>query len=139
MLARCTALTRWIHTQWSHVIISVVTDKLFYIIFRSDADSVISLCDVCISAGFMFPQQPICTGLLILFSVVSTIVETESQYFVKCFLKKKIHSVINFLSFFFFSFFFLGPRPWYTEVPRPGVKSELQLPVYTTDIAMPDS
>ena len=34
---------------------------------------------------------------------------------------------------FFFSF--LGPYPWYMEVPRPGVKSELQLPAYTTATA----
>ena len=35
-------------------------------------------------------------------------------------------------------FFFLGPYPWHTEVPRPGVESELQPPAYTTAPAMPD-
>ena len=29
-------------------------------------------------------------------------------------------------------FFFLGPHPWHMEVPRLGVKSELQLPAYAT-------
>ena len=34
--------------------------------------------------------------------------------------------------------FFLGPHLWQMEVPRLGVKSELQLPVYTRATAMPD-
>ena len=38
----------------------------------------------------------------------------------------------------FFFFIFLGPYLWHMEVPRPGVESELQLPAYTTAIAMPD-
>ena len=33
--------------------------------------------------------------------------------------------------FFFFSFF-LRPHPWHMEIPRLGVKSEPQLPAYTT-------
>ena len=33
---------------------------------------------------------------------------------------------------------FLWPRPWHMEVPRLGVHSELQLPVYTTVTATPD-
>ena len=41
------------------------------------------------------------------------------------------------LVFFFFSFVFLGPHPWHMEIPRLGVKSELQLPAYTTATAMP--
>ena len=32
---------------------------------------------------------------------------------------------------FFFLFFFLGPNPWHTEVPRIGVQSEPQLPACT--------
>ena len=32
----------------------------------------------------------------------------------------------------FFSFLFLGLHLWHMEVPRPGVKSELQLLAYTT-------
>ena len=34
--------------------------------------------------------------------------------------------------------FFLGPHPWYMEVPRLGVESELQLLAYTTAIATQD-
>ena len=33
-------------------------------------------------------------------------------------------------------FFFLQPHLWHTEVPRLGVKLELQLPAYATDTAM---
>ena len=33
---------------------------------------------------------------------------------------------------------FLGPHLWHMEVPRLGVKSELQLLAYTTATAMPD-
>jgi len=39
---------------------------------------------------------------------------------------------------FFFNFFFLGPHPQHMEVPRLGVPSELQLPVYTTATAIKD-
>ena len=35
----------------------------------------------------------------------------------------------------FFFFFFLRPHPPHMEVPRPGVKSELQLPAYATATA----
>ena len=38
--------------------------------------------------------------------------------------------------FFFCFFFFLGPRLWHMEVPRPGVKSELQLPAYVIATTM---
>ena len=37
-----------------------------------------------------------------------------------------------------FFFFFLGPHPQHTEVPRLGVESELELPAYTTATAMQD-
>ena len=41
--------------------------------------------------------------------------------------------------FFFFSFLvFLEPHSQHMEVPRIGVKSELQLPAYTTARATPD-
>ena len=43
-----------------------------------------------------------------------------------------------FLSFFLFFFFFLGLHLQHKEVPRLGVKSELQLLVYTTATAAPD-
>ena len=36
-------------------------------------------------------------------------------------------------------FFFFGPHLQHTEVPRLGGDVELQLPVYTTATAMPDS
>ena len=39
----------------------------------------------------------------------------------------------------FFFFFFMGPPLQPMEVPRPGVKLELQLPAYTTATAMPDT
>ena len=41
-------------------------------------------------------------------------------------------------SFLFSIFCFLEPHVWHMEVPRLGVKSELQLPSYTTAIAMQD-
>ena len=41
-------------------------------------------------------------------------------------------------SFFFFFFAFFGPHLWHMEVPRGGVKSELQLPAHTTATATPD-
>ena len=48
-------------------------------------------------------------------------------------------SIIQFslaVSFFFFFFFcFLGLYPWHMEVPRLGVKSELQLQAYSTATA----
>ena len=39
---------------------------------------------------------------------------------------------------FVLSFVFLWPHPWYMEVPRLEVKSELLLLAYTTATAMPD-
>ena len=45
------------------------------------------------------------------------------------------HSV-SFYSTLSLSLLFLkGPQPWHMEVPRLGVKSELQLPAYTTATA----
>ena len=40
--------------------------------------------------------------------------------------------------FFFFFCFFLGPHLQHMEVPRLGIKSELQLPACTTATATPD-
>ena len=37
-----------------------------------------------------------------------------------------------------FFFFILWPHPWYVEVPRLGVESELQLPAFTTATAVSD-
>ena len=42
------------------------------------------------------------------------------------------------VTFFICLFVFLGPHPWHMEILRLGVKSELQLPAYTTAIATPD-
>ena len=39
---------------------------------------------------------------------------------------------------FLFCFFFVGPHLRHMEVPRLGVESELQSPVYTTATAIPD-
>ena len=39
---------------------------------------------------------------------------------------------------YLFTALFLGSHPWHMEVPRLGVKLELQLPVYTTATATPD-
>ena len=45
----------------------------------------------------------------------------------------------NLLCFYFYFFvLLLGPPPWHMEVPRLGVRLELQLPAYTTATAMPD-
>ena len=38
----------------------------------------------------------------------------------------------------FLLFVFLGLHPWHMEVPRLGVKLELQLPTYATATATPD-
>ena len=47
--------------------------------------------------------------------------------------------ILIIIGFYFIYFFiFLGPHPHHTEVSRLGVKSELQLPSYTTATAMPD-
>ena len=43
-----------------------------------------------------------------------------------------------FWSIFFFFFVFLGPYLWHMKVPRPVVELELQLPAYTTAIALWD-
>ena len=40
--------------------------------------------------------------------------------------------------FFFGLFVFLEPHPWHKEVPRLGVKSELQLSAYARATATPD-
>ena len=54
--------------------------------------------------------------------------------------KKRSWETVEILIGFFFFFFFcsLGSYLWHMEVPRLGVKSELQVPAYTTATAMPD-
>ena len=51
------------------------------------------------------------------------------------------HSFIQLTTAFIylFIFAFLGPHLWHVEVPRLGVKLELQLPAYITATAMRDS
>ena len=44
----------------------------------------------------------------------------------------------NSLFFTYLFFIFLGPHPWHMEVPRLGLKSELQLQAYTAATAMQD-
>ena len=51
--------------------------------------------------------------------------------------KQVIHLFYLFL-FYFCIFVFSGPHPWHMEVPRLGVQSELQRPVYATATAMWD-
>ena len=51
-------------------------------------------------------------------------------------LDVKVTTLRMFTSGFFTCF--LGPHPWHMEVPRPGVKSELQLPAYPTATATQD-
>jgi len=49
------------------------------------------------------------------------------------------NSTPNALTWWFcFVLGFLGPPSWHLEVPRQGVQSELQQPVYTTATATPD-
>ena len=53
----------------------------------------------------------------------------------------KILLYITYLKYIYFFFFFsgfLGPHLWHMEVSRLGVKSELQLPAYTTATATQD-
>ena len=40
--------------------------------------------------------------------------------------------IIIYIYIYIFFFGFLGPHPWYMEVPRVGVEMELQLLAYTT-------
>ena len=53
---------------------------------------------------------------------------------------KNLRATLGFgrASLFFLSFVILGLHPWHMEVPRIGVKSELQLPAYVTATAMLD-
>ena len=52
----------------------------------------------------------------------------------------RVFQTVSFLSFLkiFYFFAFLGPHPWYTDVPRLAVESELQLLAYTTASAIQD-
>ena len=52
--------------------------------------------------------------------------------------RQSAHNLSYHTCHFCFCFWFLGPHPWHMEVFRLGVKSELQLPAYTTATAMQD-
>ena len=45
---------------------------------------------------------------------------------------------ILFYFIFIYLFYFLGPHPWHSEVPRVEDELELQLPAYATGAVMPD-
>ena len=66
--------------------------------------------------------------------------QTEASFRVAIsfWLVKNYISIVLIFFFFFFAFCFLGPHPQHMEVPRLGVKSELQLPAYTSATAMQD-
>ena len=52
---------------------------------------------------------------------------------------RKVAALLVYLVFLILTFFFfLGPHTWNMEVPRLGVKSELQLLAYTTATAARD-
>ena len=51
-------------------------------------------------------------------------------------LPASFSGIESFSSFFFLVF--LSPHPQHTEVPRPGVESELRLPAYSTATAIQD-
>ena len=88
-----------------------------------------------------FAAHPPCP--LISFSIFSSR-ESPIQWFSKCSLDQQHHHHprtcskcrINFFIFLFFVF--RGPYPQDMEVPRLGVKSDLQQPAYTTAIATQD-
>ena len=52
------------------------------------------------------------------------------------FLSASVYVFHSLVIFFFFKF--LGPHPWHMEVPRLGVKTELQLPAFARATAMQD-
>ena len=64
-----------------------------------------------------------------------------SRYIIWCWFSGRGKSIcegldVCFPFFFFFFLVFLGPHSWHMEVPRLGVKSELQLPTYAAATAM---
>ena len=63
-------------------------------------------------------------------------VRKEWRIYLKCTVTKVSPTYYNYYYFLFFGF--LGPHPQHMEVPRLGVKPELQLPVYATATATQD-
>ena len=76
------------------------------------------------------------TGFLILFLTLFLSFRMECLFFFSHF-SLTWSFYISFFSLFF-PFCFLGLNPWHMEVPRLGVESEIQLPVYTTVTATQD-
>ena len=64
--------------------------------------------------------------------------QTKKKFFFSDSFDHKFYILLHNHKRFFFFFAFLGLYPRYMEVPRLEVRSELQLPVYTTATAMPD-
>ena len=60
-----------------------------------------------------------------------------SYSYLKYKFRKSPQFIKGIYNFFLFFGVFLGPYPWHMDVPRLGVKSELQLPA-TTATAIPD-
>ena len=48
---------------------------------------------------------------------------------------KYIYIYVKYIYIYIYTYPFLGPHPWHMEVPRLGVKSELEPPTYTTATA----
>ena len=75
------------------------------------------------------------------FSEKSIMVIKDTEFWIKLpkYVKVKLGLFIIIIFVIIINFFvFLGPHPWYMEVPKLGVESELQLPAYATAIATPD-
>ena len=68
------------------------------------------------------------------------LIRGESRHIIICciILYHKILEDSKEKCIFFFFFCFLGPHPRHMEVSRLGLKSDLQLPVYTTATATLD-
>ena len=74
------------------------------------------------------------------FLISQVCVNNQFQFYL-CFITEHIQfyqTIILFILIFIYLFRFLGPHPRYMEVPRLGVKSELQLPAYATAMETQD-
>ena len=66
----------------------------------------------------------------------------RDQFFMSIYFWSVCSNFCSLQSTFFFNFYFfvfLGTHPWHMEVPRLGIESQLQMPVYTTVTATWDS
>ena len=79
------------------------------------------------------------SGLAVINSLIFCLEKSLSLlHFWRTALLGKIFLAGSFFSSFFFFLFFLWSHLWHREVPRLGLESDLQLPVYATAIAMLD-